>query len=110
MLVNQAVVDIFLTGSSFKLEKLPLPDPMCIILLHIDTKVQATPFKTLPLSQLYYRYYIVPTIEIISFYVPDVITIEKTAENFRLIYDVKGRFTVHRITPVEAQVRKYMYF
>merc|ERR1712226_1438267 len=27
----------------------------------------------------------------------DVITIEKTAENFRLIYDVKGRFTVHRI-------------
>merc|ERR1712076_249939 len=35
----------------------------------------------------------------------DVITIEKTAENFRLIYDVKGRFTVHRITPVEAQYK-----
>merc|ERR1711862_1035285 len=25
----------------------------------------------------------------------DVISIEKTAENFRLIYDIKGRFTVH---------------
>merc|ERR1712170_24410 len=35
----------------------------------------------------------------------DVITIEKTAENFRLIYDVKGRFAVHRITPVEAQYK-----
>ncbi|CAH1799511.1 unnamed protein product [Owenia fusiformis] len=32
----------------------------------------------------------------------DVITIEKTGENFRLIYDVKGRFTVHRIKPEEA--------
>ncbi|CAH1229279.1 small ribosomal subunit protein eS4, X isoform-like [Branchiostoma lanceolatum] len=43
----------------------------------------------------------------------DVITIEKTAENFRLIYDVKGRFTIHRITPEEAKyklckVRKVM--
>ena len=27
----------------------------------------------------------------------DVITIEKTSENFRLIYNTKGRFTVHRI-------------
>ncbi|CAF5228798.1 unnamed protein product, partial [Rotaria magnacalcarata] len=26
----------------------------------------------------------------------DVITIEKTGEHFRLIYDVKGRFCVHR--------------
>jgi len=34
----------------------------------------------------------------------DVITIEKTGENFRLIYDVKGRFCVHRITPEEAKV------
>src|SRR2546429_9440842 len=32
----------------------------------------------------------------------DVITIEKTGENFRLIYDTKGRFTIHRITPEEA--------
>jgi hypothetical protein len=41
------------------------------------------------------------------FYSPaylDVITIEKTGENFRLIYDVKGRFSVHRITPEEAKV------
>jgi small subunit ribosomal protein S4e len=35
----------------------------------------------------------------------DVITIERTAENFRLIYDVKGRFTVHRITPEEAKYK-----
>jgi len=35
---------------------------------------------------------------------PDVISIEKTGEHFRLIYDVKGRFTVHRITAEEAKV------
>ncbi len=34
----------------------------------------------------------------------DVVSIEKTSENFRLIYDVKGRFTVHRITDEEAKV------
>merc|ERR1712177_71205 len=32
----------------------------------------------------------------------DVVQVEKTGENFRVIYDVKGRFTVHRITPQEA--------
>lgn len=36
--------------------------------------------------------------------VSDVVSIEKTNELFRLIYDVKGRFTVHRITPEEAKV------
>ncbi|KAK3090291.1 hypothetical protein FSP39_010674 [Pinctada imbricata] len=35
----------------------------------------------------------------------DVITIEKTAENFRLLYDVKGRFTIHRIKPEEAKYK-----
>jgi len=35
----------------------------------------------------------------------DVITIEKTNENFRLIYDVKGRFAVHRITPEEGRYK-----
>ncbi|XP_071956787.1 small ribosomal subunit protein eS4-like isoform X2 [Antedon mediterranea] len=35
----------------------------------------------------------------------DVITIEKTGENFRLIYDVKGRFTVHRIGVEEAKFK-----
>ncbi|KAF5902466.1 40S ribosomal protein S4, X isoform, partial [Clarias magur] len=35
----------------------------------------------------------------------DVISIEKTGENFRLIYDVKGRFTVHRITNEEAKYK-----
>lgn len=34
----------------------------------------------------------------------DVVTIDKTGEYFRLIYDVKGRFTVHRITADEAKV------
>jgi len=32
----------------------------------------------------------------------DVIGIEKTNENFRLIYDTKGRFAIHRISPEEA--------
>merc|ERR1712088_884202 len=32
----------------------------------------------------------------------DVVQIEKTGENFRIIYDVKGRFTVHGITASEA--------
>jgi small subunit ribosomal protein S4e len=35
----------------------------------------------------------------------DVITIERTGECFRLIYDVKGRFTVHRITDEEAKYK-----
>jgi small subunit ribosomal protein S4e len=32
----------------------------------------------------------------------DVITIDKTGENFRLVYDTKGRYTVHRITAEES--------
>ncbi|KAF9986346.1 40S ribosomal protein S4 [Modicella reniformis] len=35
----------------------------------------------------------------------DVITIEKTGENFRLVYDTKGRFTIHRITADEAKYK-----
>jgi len=35
----------------------------------------------------------------------DVITLEKTNEFFRLIYDVKGRFAVHRITKEEAKYK-----
>jgi small subunit ribosomal protein S4e len=35
----------------------------------------------------------------------DVISIEKTNENFRLLYDTKGRFTVHRITSEEAKFK-----
>ncbi|WP_395239294.1 eS4 family ribosomal protein, partial [Salmonella sp. s54412] len=35
----------------------------------------------------------------------DVITIEKTGENFRLLYDGKGRFTTHRITAEEAKYK-----
>merc|ERR1711955_149277 len=32
----------------------------------------------------------------------DVIEMEKSGENFRLIYDVKGRYKVHRISKEEA--------
>jgi small subunit ribosomal protein S4e len=35
----------------------------------------------------------------------DVITIDKTNEHFRLVYDVKGRFTIHRITAEEAKYK-----
>ncbi|TDG44463.1 hypothetical protein AWZ03_009100 [Drosophila navojoa] len=35
----------------------------------------------------------------------DVITIEKTGEFFRLVYDVKGRFTIHRISAEEAKYK-----
>jgi small subunit ribosomal protein S4e len=35
----------------------------------------------------------------------DVITLEKTGENFRLIYDTKGRFTIHRISDEEASFK-----
>merc|ERR1712110_1333450 len=35
----------------------------------------------------------------------DVVQVEKTGENFRIIYDVKGRFTVHRITTQEAKYK-----
>lgn len=35
----------------------------------------------------------------------DVIEIEKTDEHFRLVYDTKGRFVVHRITREEASYK-----
>jgi len=35
----------------------------------------------------------------------DVISIEKTGENFRLVYDTKGRFAIHRITAEEAKYK-----
>jgi small subunit ribosomal protein S4e len=35
----------------------------------------------------------------------DVISIEKTGENFRLLFDTKGRFTLHRITAEEAKYK-----
>jgi len=35
----------------------------------------------------------------------DVIQIDKTGENFRLVYDVKGRFIVHRIQASEAKYK-----
>ncbi|XFF73818.1 hypothetical protein AB1E18_000037 [Capra hircus] len=38
----------------------------------------------------------------------DVISTDKTGENFRLIYDTKGRFAVHRITPEEAKCKLHI--
>jgi len=35
----------------------------------------------------------------------DVVTLEKTNENFRLLYDPKGRFNIQRITPSEAKFK-----
>lgn len=35
----------------------------------------------------------------------DVITLKKTNEHFRLLYDVKGRFVLHRITAEEASYK-----
>lgn len=39
----------------------------------------------------------------------DVVSIDKTDEHFRIIYDQKGRFVVHRITALEAQVRRRIF-
>lgn len=39
----------------------------------------------------------------------DVITIEKTGEFFRLLYDVKGRFVCHRISSEESAVSSHYY-
>ena len=38
----------------------------------------------------------------------DVIQIEKTGENFRLIYDVKGRYTIHRYILVWSNYSKLL--
>ncbi|KAG9510404.1 40S ribosomal protein S4, partial [Fragariocoptes setiger] len=35
----------------------------------------------------------------------DVVSIEKTKEFFRILYDVKGRFALHRISPEEASYK-----
>jgi small subunit ribosomal protein S4e len=35
----------------------------------------------------------------------DVISIEKTGENFRLVYDIKGRFAVHHLLDEEAKYK-----
>jgi len=35
----------------------------------------------------------------------DVVSIPKTGENFRLLYDVKGRFNIHRISEDEAKFK-----
>lgn len=39
----------------------------------------------------------------------DVISIEKTGEYFRMLFDVKGRFMVHRIKKEEAAYKLCRY-
>lgn len=34
----------------------------------------------------------------------DVVTLEGSSDRFRLLYDVKGRFVLHRVDEKEAQV------
>src|SRR5262245_41656400 len=41
-------------------------------------------------------------------FILDVISIERTGEHFRIFYDVKGRFAIHRISQEEAKVT-YIY-
>ena len=38
-----------------------------------------------------------------------IISTEKSGEHFRLLYDVKGRFAIHRITPEEASYTETPY-
>ncbi|KIY68866.1 ribosomal protein S4e [Cylindrobasidium torrendii FP15055 ss-10] len=35
----------------------------------------------------------------------DVVSLEKSGEHFRILYDIKGRFAIHRITPEEASYK-----
>jgi len=39
-----------------------------------------------------------------SFVMLDVISLPRTNEHFRLLYDTKGRFAIHRISNEEAKV------
>lgn len=41
---------------------------------------------------------------IMHFFFADVVQIPKTNENFRLLYDTKGRFRLHSIRDEEAKV------
>lgn len=45
----------------------------------------------------------------VTFPLTDVVSIKKTGEHFRILYDVKGRFIAHRITDEEAKVRGKLY-
>lgn len=41
--------------------------------------------------------------------VADVVSIPKTNENFRLLYDTKGRFRLHSIRDEEAKVHSKLF-
>lgn len=38
----------------------------------------------------------------------DVVTIERTGEFFRLLYDVKGRFVCHKVSAEESAVSDFI--
>ena len=45
-----------------------------------------------------------PPPPLLPLFFADVVSIEKSSENFRLLYDVRGRFAIHRIGAEEAKV------
>ena len=56
-------------------------------------------------SVYYFRYIL--TIMLLLLFVLDVVSIPKTNENFRLLYDTKGRFRLHSIRDEESKVSCY---
>ena len=77
-------------------------------LIKVDGKVRTDP--NYPAGFMGKKPFSMPNLDLIGLsldccqFCADVITIEKTGEFFRLVYDVKGRFAIHRITAEEAQV------
>jgi len=43
----------------------------------------------------------------VTSFLADVISIPKTNENYRLLYDTKGRFRLHPIRDEDAKVRPF---
>lgn len=58
-------------------------------------------FKTIVCSFFYFHGF---WILIWSVWYSDVVSIPKTNENFRLLYDTKGRFRLHSVRDEEAKV------
>ena len=70
-------------------------------LIKVDNKVRTDPtFPAGFMGKIFVTFS--TTTNGVEIYSVDVISIEKSGEHFRLLYDVKGRFTIHRITPEEA--------
>ena len=65
-------------------------------LIKVDQKVRTDPtYPTGFMGALHSRTWR----ELYADCMSDVVSIEKSGEHFRLLYDVKGRFTIHLISP-----------